>query len=50
MPRPRLGDLVTNFTTYHAPLPIKLRLALANNLAKLRSRSHCCGHHGQPGC
>jgi hypothetical protein len=48
--RPSLGNLVTNFRTYEAPLPTKLRLALANNLTKIRSRSNCCGNRGQPGC
>lgn len=28
----------------------KLRLALRNNLTKLRNRSSCCGHPGEPGC
>lgn len=54
MRRPSLGDIVSNFvsnfTSYRAPLPTKLRLTLANNLTKLRSGSHCCGNRGQPGC
>ena len=32
------------------PLGRKLRLVLRNNLIKLRTRSDCCGNHGEPGC
>ena len=39
-----------NFSTYDAPLPTKARLALANSWRKVRTRSGCCGNHGQPGC
>ena len=39
-----------NFSTYHAPFPTKVRLALANNWRKVRTRSGCCGNYGQPGC
>ena len=39
-----------NFSTYHAPFPMKVRLALANSWRKVRTRSDCCGNYGQPGC
>jgi hypothetical protein len=39
-----------NFSTYDAPLPTKVRLALANSWRKVRTRSGCCRNHGQPGC
>jgi hypothetical protein len=39
----------TNFSTYDAPFPTKVRLALANSWRKVRTRSSC-GHYGQPGC
>jgi hypothetical protein len=39
-----------NFSTYDAPLPTKLRVALANIWKKARTRSGCCGNYGQPGC
>ena len=41
---------LTNFNTYDAPFPSKVRLALANSWKKVRTRSSCCGNHGQPGC
>jgi hypothetical protein len=40
----------TNFSTYDAPFPTKVRLALANSWKKVRTRSGCCGNHGEPGC
>jgi hypothetical protein len=40
----------TNFSTYDATFPSKVRLALANTLKKVRTGSSCCGNHGQPGC
>ena len=40
----------TNFSTYHGPVPAKVRLALANSWRKVRTRSGCCGNYGQPGC
>jgi hypothetical protein len=39
-----------NLNTYDAPLPTKVRLALANSWKKVRTRSGCCGNYGQPGC
>jgi len=39
-----------NFSTYDAPLPTRIRVALANSWKKVRTRSACCGNFGQPGC
>ena len=39
-----------NFRDYDAPFATKVRMAMSNNLKKLRTRSSCCGNHGQPGC
>lgn len=50
MPRPSLRDAFNNFHTYDAPLGERLRLLVRNNLTKVRTRSNCCGNHGQPGC
>jgi hypothetical protein len=41
---------LTNFSTYDAPFASKVRLALANTWKKARTRSDCCGNHGEPGC
>jgi len=41
---------LANFNTYDGPFPTKVRLALANNWRKVRTRSDCCGNYGQPGC
>ena len=40
------------FTNWRGPLPLrtKLRMTLANNWTKIRTRRNCCGHPGQPGC
>ena len=42
--------LFANFSTYDAPFPTKVRLALANSWRKVRARSDCCGNYGEPGC
>ncbi len=49
-PRPSARALISNWRDYDAPRTTKLRLALRNNWTKLRTRSNCCGNHGQPGC
>lgn len=48
--RPSLGQVLSNWREYEAPLATKLRMAVANNWRKLRRRSNCCGNDGQPGC
>ncbi len=32
------------------PFPRKVRLLLANNWKKIRTRQNCCGNYSQPGC
>jgi hypothetical protein len=49
-PRPSLRAVFANWRTYDASFPAKLRMALANNATKLRTRKDCCGNLGQPGC
>jgi hypothetical protein len=47
-----MPDLRAVFTNLRAPMPLRrkvLRL-LVNNWTKLRNRSTCCGHPGEPGC
>ena len=50
MARPSAKAMFTNFATYDASFSTKVRLALANSWRKVRTRSNCCGNHGQPGC
>jgi len=50
MATPSLRAFTANFRTYDAPVGEKLRLAWANTLKKAKTRSGCCGNHGQPGC
>ena len=50
MARSSRNAFFANFSTYDASFPTKVRLALANNWRKIRTRSGCCGNHGQPGC
>ena len=50
MTRPSLRAFTANFSTYDGPLSEKLRLSWANTWKKVRTRSSCCGNHGQPGC
>jgi hypothetical protein len=49
-PRPSLGAVLANWRTYDASFAAKLRMALVNNVTKLRTRKDCCGNLGQPGC
>lgn len=48
--RPNPQDSLDNWRRSDLPFAAKLRLAARNNLAKLRNRSSCCGHPGEPGC
>jgi hypothetical protein len=50
MARSSGNALFANFSSYDAPFPAKVRLALANSWRKVRTRSDCCGNYGQPGC
>jgi hypothetical protein len=45
---PREG--IANWRSSDLPFLEKLRLATKNNLIKVRTRSRCCGNHGEPGC
>ncbi|HLY83852.1 MAG TPA: hypothetical protein VKQ71_12745 [Acidimicrobiales bacterium] len=50
MERPSFRVSIANFREYDAPFFTRVRMAFANNMIKLRTRSNCCGNHGQPGC
>ena len=50
MSSPSLRALIANFREYDAPLTTKIRMALRNTGIKIRQRSDCCGHPGEPGC
>jgi hypothetical protein len=47
-----MPNLRATFSNLAAPMPLrqKLKSLLANNWTKIRTRSNCCGNHGQPGC
>jgi hypothetical protein len=47
--RPSISSFFTNL---QAPMPWrrKARLLVRNNWIKLRNRTSCCGHYGEPGC
>jgi len=46
---PSLRSALTNLK---APMPLgrKIQRLFANNWTKVRTRSNCCGHPGEPGC
>ena len=50
MDKPSFRVTLANFKDYDAPFATKVKMAAANNLKKLRTKSNCCGNHGQPGC
>ena len=47
----RIG-LRNAFTNWDQPLPFrtKVRLTARNLWTRVRLRSNCCGHDGEPGC
>ena len=48
--RGSIGQFITNWRSYDASTLTKLRLYARNNWIKIRTRSSCCGNHGEPGC
>jgi hypothetical protein len=50
MAGPSLRAVVANFRDYDAGILTKVRLSVTNTWTKVRTRSSCCGHPGQPGC
>ena len=48
--RGSLRGLITNWREYDGSTLVKLRLYARNNWIKIRTRSGCCGNHGEPGC
>jgi hypothetical protein len=48
--KPSIRASLANFREYDAPFATKLRMLVSNNMKKMRTRSNCCGNHGQPGC
>jgi hypothetical protein len=49
-PKPSPRAFFSNWTSYDASFATKLRMAVSNNLIKLRKQQACCGNNGQPGC
>jgi len=47
---PSFEAVRSNWSRSELPLAEKVRVAVRNNLIKLRTRSNCCGNHGEPGC
>jgi hypothetical protein len=47
-----MPSLKAMFTNLKAPMPLsrKVQRLVANNWTKIRTRSACCGHPGEPGC
>jgi len=47
----RVG-LRNSISNWNQPLPFrtKVRLAARNYWIRVRTRSNCCGHDGEPGC
>ena len=43
-------DFLANWRNSDDPALSKAVTSIRNNWKKVRSRSSCCGNHGQPGC
>ena len=48
--RARSRDGTANWRNYQGGTAEKTRLVLRNTWRKVRTRSTCCGNHGEPGC
>lgn len=48
----RYGTISESLGNLRQPMPLKhkLHLLFRNNWIKIRTRSSCCGNHGEPGC
>jgi hypothetical protein len=48
----RRGTTRETLANLRQPMPLgrKLYLFMRNNWLKIRTRSSCCGNHGEPGC
>jgi hypothetical protein len=46
------GTVSESVQNLRQPMPLsrKIRLFVRNNWIKVRTRSSCCGNHGEPGC
>ena len=47
---PSFRASLANWREWDGPFAEKVRLTIKNNLIKARTRSNCCGNHGEPGC
>jgi hypothetical protein len=47
---PSFRAFVSSWSTYDAPVGVKLRLTVRNLWRRIALRQNCCGNHGQPGC
>jgi hypothetical protein len=47
-----MPSLRSAFSNLKTPMPLgrKIQSLIANNWRKVRTRSNCCGHYGEPGC
>lgn len=50
MTGPSFRDSLRNFWRSERALAERTRIAIRNNLIKLRTGQNCCGNHGEPGC
>ncbi len=48
--RPSPRNVVRNWQSHDGSFVEKVRLLLRNNVKKVATLSHCCGHPGEPGC
>jgi hypothetical protein len=46
------GTVSESVQNLRQPMPLsrKVMLVVRNNWIKVRTRSSCCGNHGEPGC
>jgi len=48
--KPSLKSVFSNWKSNRASFFSKVKMAVRNNLIKIKKKDNCCGHYGEVGC
>ena len=48
--RPSIKAVFSNWRSSDASTGEKIKMAVKNNMIKIKTRRNCCGNHGEVGC